>query len=180
MILVLMSILGVAAAQISMLSNQSTRYQRDYRVAYEAAQAAITDAIMDIEAGTRKDLFFAGNEDQFVADCVGGGTLKGLCLFNADPDAVPVIYTVNFASNSQAVTYGDFTGRSFASGTTGLRPALPPRYVIELLEDNAGLWANQISAEPKPRPPIYRITAMGFGPSESVYVVLQADYRKAN
>lgn len=179
-VLMLMSLLGVAAAKVAMLSSQSTRYQRDYRVAYESAQAALTDAIMDIESGSRKDMFFAGNEAQFPANCGNNGNTKGLCLYEEDPQETPEIYAVDFANSDKVVPYGAFTGRSFASGATGLKPVKLPRYIIERREDTVGLYANPVSGHYIPRPPIYRITAMGFGPSESVYAVIQADYRKAN
>lgn len=179
--LLLLSIVGVTAAQISLLSSQSTRFQRDYKVAYEAAQAAITDAIMDIETGTRKAFFAAGEEMAFVHGCGSSGSTKGLCAYDADSTGKPVVYTADFEGGSNTVTFGDFTQRSFSSGAVGLMPSSPPRYIIELLEDELGQAGNALGGPgDKPLPYIYRITAMGFGPNASVSAVLQVDYQKGS
>lgn len=177
--LVMMCLVGAVAAQISMLSSQATRYQRDYMVAYEAAQAGIIDAIMDIEAGSRHGIFSPGNDIMFVSGCGGSGNSLGLCAYDDASSSLSAAFTADFRGGSNTVSYGSFTGNSFMTGATGLKPVRPPRYIIEALNDYAG-QTGQSAVTPggKPEPYIYRITAMGFGPRDSVYSVIQADYYK--
>jgi type IV pilus assembly protein PilX len=48
LILVVVTILGIGGAQIALLGERSTRYDRDYLVASQAAEAALMDAEFDI------------------------------------------------------------------------------------------------------------------------------------
>lgn len=178
----LMSVLGVTAAKISMLSSQSTRYQRDFQIAYEAAQAAIADAIMDIETGSRNQMFIAGAAAYYVNgegchQSAPGYNTKGICYYE-NFSQINAAYEVDFVSGTDTVGYGEFTGRNFSSGSVGLKPALPPRYIIEILDSPVDSSSVSVIQSGKPLPPIYRITAMGFGPATSVYAVVQVNYRK--
>ena len=49
LILVIASILGVSAIQISMMAEKSARNDRDYQIAWQASEAALVDAEFDIE-----------------------------------------------------------------------------------------------------------------------------------
>ena len=48
LILVVVTVLGIGGAQIALLGERSTRYDRDYLVATQAAEAALMDAEQDI------------------------------------------------------------------------------------------------------------------------------------
>ncbi|MGY8596703.1 pilus assembly protein [Paracidovorax citrulli] len=184
LILVVVSILGVAGIQISMMGERSTRNDRDKQVAWQSAEAALIDAELDIlgkpDASTvtkRGEVFKRGSTDvgKFLPGCGGDRDAKNLGLCYSPSGAAPAWLTVDLAAstNPQSVAFGTFTGRAFPSGQAGLQPAAPPRYVIELVEDPT----DARTTAPKDRKYIYRVTAMGFGPSASTQGVLQIVYR---
>lgn len=180
LILVVVSILGVSGIQIAMMGERGTRNDRDQQVAWQAAEAALIDAEFDIEglpaASTtkRNPIFKSENTDiaKFEADCGTSGQSRGLCALNAT--GKPAWLTVNFMTTGNAapsVQFGTFTGRAFPSGSQGVQPSRPPRYVIEPIPDPLVSRTN-----PKPRY-VYRVTAMGFGPNPESQAVVQMIYR---
>ncbi len=187
LILVVVTILGIGGAQLALLSERSTRYDRDYLIATQAAEAALKDAEADIgtsaNATVRSALFTPGNSGIFVAGCGTGNSaastsVRGLCLAPVDT-AKPVWATVDFldtSANAPTVAFGDFTNRQFQSGTVGIQPERAPRYIIEAVDDTG--YGGDASASATPRSKIYRITAIGFGPRKEVQVVMQTAYRK--
>jgi len=182
LILVVVTVLGIGGAQIALLGERATRYDRDYLIASQAAEAALMDAEFDIrgpnsaDAATQRVSQFDGkNFSVFVAGCGTTGKSRGLCLPNAD-GAKPVWATVDFldvSATAPTVEFGQFTGRSFDAGS-GIRPELAPRYIVELIDDGAPT-GNAGAVEP---PKMYRITAMGFGPRKEIQVVMQIVFRK--
>jgi type IV pilus assembly protein PilX len=185
LVLVVVMILGIGGAQIALLGERSTRYDRDYLVATQAAEAALLDAEFDIRGpgGSRSALFAPDNTGIFVADCGSGSATpsssnQGLCAPPSDA-AKPVWATLDFLDTSSAaksVVFGAFTGRVFQSGPAGIQPELAPRYIIEVVDDPA--VGGNAGASASPRPKMYRITAIGFGPRKEVQVVLQTAFRK--
>ena len=176
LILMVVSVLGLGAAQIALMGERSARNDRDQQIAWQAAEAAMIDAELDIFAestiGTRKDIFDGKNAKDFVAGCGTSGTSKGLCAFDAAA-AKPVWLTVDFTNTDEdapTVPYGQFTERSFAYGNVGIQPALPPRYLIELLPDPGRTDLTKVTY-------VYRVTAVGFGPRSDIQAVLQMLYR---
>lgn len=183
LILVVASILGVAGVQISMMAERATRNDRDMQVAWQAAEAALIDAELDIQGqpasatNKRPEVFDRKNVDlaKFVAGCgkAGEGKSFGLCTYvGAKPDWLTVDFTTTGA-NASTVGLGAFTGRTFPAGGAGLQPAAVPRYVIEILEDPS----MAPTSAPKDRKYLYRVTAMGFGPNADTQTVLQMIYR---
>jgi len=184
LILLVVLLLGAAAAQIALQGQRTTRNERDRQIALQAAEAALLDAEIDIEGSpdpvrSRSDLFSRHNAPAFpvvAGSCVSGAHNRnmGLCL----PSAAgrPAVWrTLDFIdarpATATAVTYGQFTGRSFPFGA-GFLPVAAPRYVIELLPDNRqGQRADQPAY-------LYRVTAVGFAASMQTQVALQAIYRK--
>lgn len=187
-ILVVVTILGIGGAQLALQGERSTRFDRDYLIASQAAEAALIDAEFDIRGVTapatpppnsRSTLFAPGNGGYFVAGCgtasVSATSNRGLCAAPADA-AKPIWATVDFTNTSATaptVGFGDFTGRALANGS-GVEPAQAPRYIIELVDDTAPGGNAGGTARPK----MYRITAVGFGPNKNVQVVLQTAFRK--
>lgn len=178
-LLVIISLLGIGAAQISMMGERGTRNDRDYQIAWQGAEAALTDAELDIRnttVGTRTDVFAVNDSSAFVmGDCGTTGTSKGLC----NPEMLtgkPLWLTVDLAATSPAAAeYGDFTARSFAAGTSGLKPVKKPRYIIEILPDRNTFGDARGEAAKKF---VYRVTTMGFGPREDIQAVTQMLFRK--
>ena len=187
LILVVVTILGIGGTQIALLGERSARYDRDYLIATQAAEAALKDAEADIGtsqvATARSALFAPGNAGIFVAGCGTGATgsstsVRGLCLAPVDT-AKPVWATVDFlntGATAPTVAFGEFTNRTFQSGTVGIQPERAPRYIIEAVDDTGG--GGNASASVTPKSKVYRITAIGFGPRKEVQVVMQTAYRK--
>lgn len=183
LILVVVTVLGIGGAQIALLGERSTRYDRDYLVATQAAEAALMDAEFDIRgpnaaasAVQRVDQFDQTNFGVFIPGCGNSGKTRGLCEPYAD-NVKPVWASVNFLDESATaptVAFGTFTGRTFDAGPSGIRPERAPRYIVELIDDATpgGSAAGGKVAK------MYRITAIGFGPRSDIQVVMQIAFRK--
>ncbi len=186
-LLMLMAILmiGIAGAQVALQGSKSSRNDRDRQIAFQAAEAALTDAEMDIEASpdatkARSHVFAKDSTRGFPGEgeqaCNSGSRnlYLGLCR-RALSGATPVWQTVDFtdsdSSTMSSVPYGTFTGQRFQVGK-GTLPARLPRYIIELfVYSMPGERADVVSY-------FYRVTAVGFGTRESTQVALQTFYRK--
>ena len=84
MLLVVVTLLGVGAARMAMLAERSARNDRDYQVAWQAAEAALMDAQFDIRgpnasASQRMDLFDQNNTSVFQPGCNTTAPYLGLC-----------------------------------------------------------------------------------------------------
>ena len=177
-LLVVVTILGIGAAQIALQSEKSTRYGRDSQIAFQAAEAALLDAEFDIRgpntsANQRVASFVTGSAVGFVDGC-GTGTQLGLCAPSVEGQK-PVWYQVNFqneSSSARTVKFGEFTGRTMSTGTSGIRPETLPRYIIEVIPDPTP------GSNASTKPTLYRVTAMGFGPRKSTQAVAQMIFRK--
>lgn len=172
-LLVIASLLGLAATQLVLMSERSSRYDRDRLIAFQAAEAALLDAEMDIRGpGSRRSALFSPTASSgFEEGCGTGSSTKGLCL-PAKSGASPLWSTVSFTDTQRTVAFGDYTERTYPSGKIGVQPARAPRYLIELLPDptpggNLDMPRN-----------LYRVTAVGFGPREETRVMLQMFFRK--
>lgn len=171
MILIIASLLGIGGAQIALMSERGARNDRDMQIAWQAAEAALIDAEFDMTdshpALSRQALFDGKNRTAFLEGCGNSGTSVGLCAMAAS--GRPAWLTVDFtdtSSSAPTTQFGAFSGRTFTTGTTGVQPALPPRYIIELVEDPLDK-----------KSVVYRVTAMGFGPRPDIQAVLQMIYR---
>lgn len=178
LLLAVISVLGVGATQIAMMGERGARNARDMQVALQAAEAGLADAIRDVDgpagAVVRADAFADAGGIDFVDGCGTGSRRRGLCRRKLV--GKPVWQEVDFTDTARTAGFGEFTGRTFASGggdERGVRPALAPRYVVEAIEDRELL--SDLSTPPTP---VYRITAMGFGPRRDIQAVLQTLYRK--
>lgn len=175
-ILGILSLLGVAATHMTLTTERSSRYDRDWQIAYQAAEAALLDAEFDIRgpntaANKRVSQFQNTSKLGFAAGCGNTAADRGLC--EQSTSGKEVWYTVDFldtSANARTVEFGEFTGRVLDHGTTGVRPAREPRYIIEVLPDNEPGFGNTRF--------MYRVTAMGFGPRDDVQAVLQMYFRK--
>ena len=170
--------LGIGASQMVLLAERSTRFDRDHQIAFQAAEAALLDAEFDIRgpnasAGQRMATFSSGSTLGFVDGC-GTGTARGLCS-PAAAGQKAVWFAVDFADESGAaktVKFGDFTGRTLSTGTSGIRPEILPRYIIEVIPDPTP------GSNASTKPTLFRVTAMGFGPRKTTQAVVQMIFRK--
>lgn len=176
LILLVVTVLGIGGAQMALLSEKSTRYDRDYLIASQAAEVALMDAELEING---PNAFVNRRAEPWLFPATGCGTtggMRGLCATLSGP-AKPAWQTVDFletdATARAVAEVGEFTGRVFDAGLAGMRPELKPRYVIELIPDNTPGAALDA-------PKLYRITAMGFGPRKEVQVVLHSVFRRSS
>jgi type IV pilus assembly protein PilX len=182
LMLIAVMLLGLSATQIALQSEKASRNDRDRQIAFQAAEAALLDAEMDIEnspdpARSRSTLFSKDHAHAFVAGCGAGeaNPYLGLCARAAE-DAVPAWIAVDFlnhAPTTASVPFGKFTGQAFQTGQGSL-PSGPPRYIVELIPYNRPGESAELSA----RTHAYRVTAVGFGMRDATRVVLQTFYRK--
>jgi len=186
LILIIVSLLGAGAAQMALMGERTTRADRDYQVAFQAAEAALSDALSEIEGpidpsvtNSRLAIFTQGNKQGFIAGCNNGTATRGLCLpmpSSTSPTDKDVWYQVDFTdagSTAKTVAYGTYTGRQMSYGGGGLQPAALPRYIIEV-EDHTEPGMD--ASHPASKITMYRITAVGFGPTQNARVMLQAEY----
>jgi type IV pilus assembly protein PilX len=171
--LLILTMLVITVVIASITEEKMAGNSRDRNLAFQAAEAALRDAMRDIHSAR-----VAGNTG-FDAACT-----DGLCLPKTDGTPHWIDLNSNSGWTTGAVTgpsigYGDKTG---AAALTGV--AKQPRYIIEVLK--APPIAGESMSQPNPsRHFNYRATAKGYGnavDSSSVpisQVVLQAVYSKS-
>ena len=111
--------------------------------------------------------------------CGTTGVQQGLCAQSRDESIKPIWLTVDFTNDSATAPttfIGQQTGRTMAVGQ-GIQPAFRPRYIVEWLPDLTPGKDVGISKK-APKPVLYRVTAMGFGPRQDIQSVLQMVFRK--
>lgn len=178
-LLVVVTILGIGASQMVLLSERSTRFDRDQQIAFQAAEAALLDAEFDIrgpntKVGNRMALFTGTDSENvnFIDGCGPTGLCSAALVANK-----PVWYAVDFtdsSSTAKTAEFGQFTDRIFSTGTTGIRPEMLPRYIIEAIPDQTP--GQRVTGGNKKI--LYRVTAMGFGPRKETQAVVQMIFRK--
>ena len=193
LILMVVSILGMGAAQVALMSERGARNDRDQQVAWQSAEAALIDAELDLldpkicptgvaqgscsrptaARNTLTNQMFNGkNSIGFLPGCgksSDNANWVGLCE-TAVSGTKPIWLTVDFtdtSSDARTTAFGTYTGRTLSIGT-GIQPAKAPRYIIERLIDDK---------DATPQTYMYRVTAMGFGPRADIQAVLQMLYR---
>ncbi|RYX91006.1 MAG: hypothetical protein EOO28_27170 [Comamonadaceae bacterium] len=178
-ILTIVSVIGVAGMQISMLAERGARNDRDYQIAWQAAESGLSDAVSDIHgpgASARRGVFFPSvDTSAFIDGCGSAGDSTGLCRLSTG--SKPAWLTVDFnaeGDNARTTPYGRFTGRVLPAGAHGLQPARASRYVVELLPDPDDVNAATCTTDCLY---VYRVTAMGFGLRTDTQAVLQMLYR---
>jgi type IV pilus assembly protein PilX len=181
-ILTIVSMIGIAGVQISMMSERGARNDRDYQLAWQSAEAGLIDAENDLfgpGASSRRSVFGpATNKAAFVDGCGTSGNSKGLCAlaFTGKPAWITADFDLS-DSEAVAAVYGDFTGRTFAAGGSGIQPARKPRYVIEAIPDKAGTGSASRNLGLDDPKYVFRVTSMGFGPRADIQAVVQMIYR---
>lgn len=160
--LVILSGLGITAMQSSTFSARIARNESDRNVAFQAAEAALRDAENDIayrrfDRVTPCSSSVAGCRTQALEGLLGfdAACTNGLCA--GDASGTPPWETATIWADA---------GNSVVLGTRTGAAALPvvsrqPRYLIEGYE--VGLEKSAV----------YRVTAVGFGASNTTQVMLQ-------
>lgn len=188
LMLLIVTVLGLGAAQVSLVSERGARNDRDAEVAFQAAEAALLDAERDLlgpndSAQQRRCLFSGRDVTAFVAGCGGTGLRQGLCTAS-EPGADPAWMSADFSADSpRSVAYGTFTGQTYLTGDTGTPGGAlsvrAPRYVVEAIRSRGGWQTGQLqSASARDATHIFRVTAIGFGAHEETQAVLQTHLYK--
>ena len=198
MILVIVSLLGAASMQISMMGEHGARNDRDLQLAWQGAESALADAALDLMGpndapGSRTAAIQSA--PLIPESGCGAQAWQGLCNPVTAGAKNPTWLTVDFTDTSPAaptVALGTFTHRAFPHANEpagiGVQPALAPRYVIEDVSaaDAASPGAGMVTATYNSAPPagmpaatgrLYRATAVGFGPRSHIQAMVQAVYR---
>jgi type IV pilus assembly protein PilX len=192
LILIVTTVLGVGAAQVSLVNERGARNDRDTEVAFQAAEAALLDAESDVlgpndSAQQRLCLFSSQDVAAFVAGCGGAGDHQGLCA-PGEPGTEPAWMGADFSAGSgKSVAYGTFTGQTYFSGDAGTGssragalPARAPRYIVEAIRNRGGWQVNALqSASARSASYIFRVTAIGYGMRDETQVVLQTNLYKS-
>ena len=155
------------------LGEKMLRNAQDRAQAFQAAEAALSDAEDDILRSSRASLFAQQNMHAFPAEpgCSTSGDRLGLCLAAPgrmlwqDVDLSPAAKT--------GVPYGHFTGNRYPA-ENGSPATPPPRYLIELVRNGvplAGTATDHFSLR-------YRITAIGFNQRATAHVLLEKIVQK--
>ncbi len=203
LILLIVSLLGTASVQITMMSERGARNDRDMDLAWQAAEMGLVGAEIEVQgpnsaSNSRTQKILSGHVNIPSTGCQTNGDWRGFCFYETKVNGKsrPTWLTVDIAetgSTSPSVEFGTFTGLSFASASQsdgkGIQPAYKPRYIIEDVSDieslNAGggmVGARYVSAaDPsttvKTGGRVYRITSLGFGPRKDIQAVVQSIYR---
>ena len=175
--LVILSILGVTAMQTSTLSSKVARNQLDRTLAFQAAEAALRDAELDL-TNTRFDkvtkctagavrcraTLIASGGGSFGNDTSSNPLANrcnlGLCATD-DPIAGALPFweeRARWTNTNDSVIYGTNTGAAEFPVV-----AQQPRYMIEYFQQGDDS--------------VYRITSLGFGANASTTIMLQTAYK---
>lgn len=192
-VLGMMSVVFVVAAisiRLTLLAERSARNDRDRQIAFQAAEAALADAELDImgpNAATNKRCSIQSKklEGLFLPGCGTSTTdrTRGLCELNP-AGAKPLYTSVNFDETTDAsrryAVLGEFTGRTanFKDKANGGLSAKTPRYIIEVVNYIPVVSANGGAAEPGPEAQGFLVTALGYGVSDNTRVMLQSMFFK--
>ena len=170
--LVILSVLGVNAIQTSTLSSRVARNEADRNLAFQAAEAALRDAQLDVNnLAVDRTACVAGvgtcraksikNYSGFNDACTDGRCCTHPSVINCPtkPSVLPVWEdTTKWTTTGGSVAYGRFTGATALPVV-----AFQPRYLLEPFEIQDGF--------------VYRITALGYGANDSTQVMLQTTMR---
>ena len=143
MLLILVMLLGVSAAQLSLQGEKAARGERDRDVAFLAAEDALADAELDIQGGPEgtenpaRVAAFGPDAAAFAVDCSGADAATAGLRARAVAGMPPVWQRVDLSGvedgGACTATHGAFTGAVMPTGE-GFLPFKKPRYLIERME----------------------------------------------
>lgn len=207
LILLIVSLLGTASVQITMMSERSARNDRDMDLAWQAAEMGLVGAEIELQgpnktSNSRTSKILSGPPytlSETEAGCYTSGVWKGFCSNKTkiNNKTRPTWLAVDISETEDAspsVEFGTFTGQSYASAGQddgkGIQPAYKPRYIIETMpidSDRSNSGAGMVGYQQKPaevKGPdaktgdrLYRVTSLGFGPRKDIQAVVQILYR---
>ena len=205
LILVVVSILGVGGAQIALMAERGSRNDRDMQVAWQAAEAALVDAELDLTTpaanassparGGVFGMIIAGTPPKnvqvekvdstiFVATCGdktavngAGQSTWGLCALPVVKTDKPAWLSVDFTATGNAAKAVEFGTFTGRSFAAGALGAQPVRAPRYVIEAIKEIGGTSRDKTLAEVNYVYRVTGMGFGPREDIQAVLQMIYR---
>lgn len=150
--LVVITLLGVSAMQVTSLEERMAGNMRDRSLAFQSAEAALRDGERLLAENTVPA--FDGNNGLYQAPA---------------PDDPPVWLNADDA-------FWETNGRTYSDTVSGV--SAPPRYIIEEFPYVPAVGDSLDPGEIPPPPNTYRVTARGIGGSATAVVVLQSTYRR--
>lgn len=169
--LIILTLLGITAMQTSIMEERMSGNTRDRNIAFQAAEAALRDAELDIQC---KKIDGSAATVKRAIGCISGmlgadlACTAGLCCVINDPALVciepstPVYKNTSLSlSTVPSVKYGFYTG---APEISGIPSQQQPRYLIEPFQKQLVNY--------------YRITARGYGVNSNTQVTLQEVYKE--
>jgi type IV pilus assembly protein PilX len=184
MLLILVMLLGVSAAQLCLQGEKAARGERDRDVAFLAAEDALADAELDIQGGPEgkgspaRAAAFEPDAAAFASDCAGAASAAAGLRARAAAGEPPVWQSVDLSGNEDGgactATHGAYTAATMPNGE-GFLPFKKPRYLIERMECHQS--GDDASARAASRY-CYRVTVIGFGAKPGTEVVLQSVFSK--
>jgi type IV pilus assembly protein PilX len=177
MLLIMVMLLGVSAAQLGLQGEQAARAERDREIAVLTAEETLADAERDIQnsSDAARRAAFDGDDAAFATRCGEGGV--GLRA-RMPGDAAPAWQAVDLSGKEDAgactAAHGAYTAASMPTGA-GYLPFKRPRYLIERMVCHQP--GDDAAAGAAPHY-CYRVTAIGFGARPQTEAVLQSVYSK--
>ncbi len=171
--LVAITLLGVIAMKNTLLQERMAGGMRDRSLAFQAAEAALRDAKLDLlnmRAGgivcAAADNCHPNNpivhESGFDAACTLGRCFSTNGLYGGQPARVAFPL-----DQGPSVVYGFYTGSTLPNAGANAGVAALPRYLIEAFLDVNGIGDKKV---------YYRINARAVGANPNTVVVLQEVY----
>jgi len=168
LLMVVLAFLSLGALNVSVIQERMAGNARDRNLALQAAEAALRDAEVDIEANLTID-------SRFVAACT-----NGLCT-PASMVSSGAVSTLRWQTIDWSTSAAQSRAYGSATGATALPDvAAQPRYLVELLPvlpPPAGQSAH-LGTHASENPQAFRITARAVGLRTSTVVVLQSTFIK--
>ena len=176
-VLILMSavfLMAAVGARLTLMGEKAARNDRDRQIAFQAAEAALGDAEIDLmgpnaASNSRVCEMYSKKISIFAEGCGNTAAGRGLCATNTSA-AKPIYKSINFEDTSAARRYvnlGEYTGRNigFSTGSSAL-PAQLPRYIVETIPFTVpGGEANTKA---------FLVTGLGYGLNQKTQVMLQS------
>ena len=172
LMIVVVGFMALAGMSTGVVQERMAGNARDKNVALQAAEAALRDAEVDIEANM-------SSASPFTTACGTGLCMPPSMTANA-PQSAPLFTSIDW--NTQARAYGSATGAPALVGPGNVALASQPRYFVEMLPSlppGAGhsvcMGCTTTATE---RARAYRITVRASGVRDSTVVMLQSVYVK--
>jgi type IV pilus assembly protein PilX len=184
------ALLALAANRSSVLENKASTGGRDYQIALAAAESALSDLRSWMAQDTNGKIFASHLESTALLqkggcplnDTITKGTTVtvdridglydlGACTFAKafwQEKTLAQLKDLTVAVGNNPMSVGSYPVKS-ASYPTGSSEA--PRYMVDIIPDTSpGEDASRVKY-------LYRVTALGFGPTDSSVVLLQETMR---